>query len=73
MGKNVETGDIGRKQQASLNVTGTRTLPRVTAETLENDKAMGENVEMGYVGCKRASVAYLDADTYVAPCYSGNA
>jgi hypothetical protein len=69
----VETGDIGQKQQASLNVTGTRTLPRVTAETLENDKAMGKNVKMGYVGCKRASVAYLDAYKYVAPCYSGNA
>jgi hypothetical protein len=69
----VETGDIRRKQQASLNMTGTRTLPRVTTETLENDKAMGENVEMGYIACKRASVAYLDTDMYVAPCYSGNA
>jgi hypothetical protein len=46
----VETGDVGQKQQASLNVTGTHTLPCVTAETLENDKAMGENVEMGDVG-----------------------
>jgi hypothetical protein len=46
----VETGDIGQKHQASLNVTGTHTLPCVTAETLENDKAMGENVEMGDVG-----------------------
>jgi hypothetical protein len=40
----------GENGQASLNVTGTHTLPCVTAEMLENDKVMGENVEMGDVG-----------------------
>jgi hypothetical protein len=30
-------------------------------------------METGDVGRKLASVALLDADRYVAPCYSGNA
>jgi hypothetical protein len=34
----------GENGQASLNVMGTRTLPRVTAETPENGKAMGKKL-----------------------------
>jgi hypothetical protein len=35
---------------------------------------MGENMETGDVGQKRESVDFLlDADTNVAPSYSGNA
>jgi hypothetical protein len=29
-------GDVGRKRASIVNVKGTRTLPRVTAETPEN-------------------------------------
>jgi hypothetical protein len=36
MGKNVEMSELGENGQASLNMTWTRTLPRVTAETPEN-------------------------------------
>jgi hypothetical protein len=37
MGKNMETGDVGKNGQASIfNLTRTQTLPRVTAETPEN-------------------------------------
>jgi hypothetical protein len=45
----------GQNGQASLNVTRTRKLPRVTEETPEN--ATSENAEMGDVGRKWASVA----------------
>jgi hypothetical protein len=37
----------------------TGTLPRITAETPENDLTMGENVETGYYGKKRASIGKL--------------
>jgi hypothetical protein len=36
MGEKVERGDVGENGQASLNMTQTRKLPRVTAETPEN-------------------------------------
>jgi hypothetical protein len=46
----------GINGQASLNVTGTHTLARVTTEKPKNGQEKGENVEMGDVGGKRASV-----------------
>jgi hypothetical protein len=56
MGKNVEMDDVGKNGQALLNMLQTRTLPRVTAETTKIGLAMGENVETGDIGRKRASV-----------------
>jgi hypothetical protein len=72
MGENMEMGDVGKNGQASLNLTQTCTLPRVTAETPEKRLNEAENVETGDVGRKRESNAYIDANTYIAPCYSGN-
>jgi hypothetical protein len=48
-------------------------LLRVTAKMPENGEAMGKNMERGDIGQKQESVALLDTDTYVAPCYNGNA
>jgi hypothetical protein len=54
MWKRATSGENG---QASLIVTGTRMLPRVTTETPKNGYAKGKNAEMCDVGQKQASVA----------------
>jgi hypothetical protein len=55
--KTWKRGTSGENGQASLIVTGTRMLPRVTTETPKNGYAKGKNAEMCDVGQKQASVA----------------
>jgi hypothetical protein len=49
----METGDIGQKRQASLNVTGTRLLPRVTAEAPKMAKRLAKTWKWATSGKKR--------------------
>jgi hypothetical protein len=42
MGENVERGNFGENGKASLNMTHTRKLPRVTAKTPETAKGWAE-------------------------------
>jgi hypothetical protein len=68
----VETEDFWQKQASVEKRSTTGTLPRVTAETPENGLTMGENVETGDFGQKRATLRKLVHDTFGTPYYSGN-
>jgi hypothetical protein len=54
-----EIGDFGQNEQASENLSTTRSVPRITAETPKNGLTMGENVETGDFRKKWVSVRKL--------------